>query len=30
MYPTLEEKEQVIQALKGPQFDREQIGRAHV
>ena len=41
MYPTLEEKEQVIQALKGPQFDRErhgslfdrgsaEIGRAHV
>ena len=26
MYPTLEEKEQVIQALKGPQFDRERHG----
>ena len=26
MYPTLKEKEQVIQALKGPQFDRERHG----
>ena len=26
MYPTLEEKDQVIQALKGPQFDRERHG----
>jgi hypothetical protein len=26
MYPTLEEKEQVINALKGPQFDRERHG----
>jgi hypothetical protein len=26
MYPTLEQKEQVVQALKGPQFDRERHG----
>jgi hypothetical protein len=26
MYPTLQEKEQVINALKGPQFDRENHG----
>jgi hypothetical protein len=26
MYPTLEQKEQVINALKGPQFDRRQHG----
>jgi hypothetical protein len=26
MYPTLQEKEQVINALKGPQFDRERHG----
>ena len=26
MYSTLEEKEQVINALKGPQFDRERHG----
>ena len=26
MYPTLEEKEQVIRALKGSQFDRERHG----
>jgi hypothetical protein len=26
MYPTLEQKEQVVNALKGPQFDRERHG----
>jgi hypothetical protein len=26
MYPTLEQKEQVVKALKGPQFDRERHG----
>ena len=26
MYPELEQKEQVVRALKGPQFDRERHG----
>ena len=26
MYPTLDQKKQVINALKGPQFDRERHG----
>ena len=26
MYPELEQKEKVVQALKGPQFDRERHG----
>jgi hypothetical protein len=26
MYPTLNDKEQVVRALRGPQFDREQHG----
>ena len=26
MYPELDEKEQIVRALKGPQFDRKQHG----